>query len=271
MKTARWYGILYLSFCLWLLLFPPWMMRWGSYSHSLGRHWSRPFHWDWNEYMRKSFFVPNLAARIDYQELLYEAAIGLVALALLFLLLPALEMPIRRIRQLRSSSVSRNSSSSSLAMKALRVIIYVCVFALVAYASYSRGNKVQNQIADWVSANEAYGRSTDCGNLTREQCRIYWKETVEPNLRRAEQQWTILDADVADEIAHRSVSSSCRVSYDNLRAAMNQYYPIEDKVVVAMENGENGEIDRIGASEVEAMARVKATSKIHAVECKNQY
>jgi len=25
MKTARWFGILYLSFCLWLLLFPPWM------------------------------------------------------------------------------------------------------------------------------------------------------------------------------------------------------------------------------------------------------
>ena len=51
---------------------------------------------------------------------------------------------------------------------------------------------------------------------------------------------------------------------------MNQYYPIEDKVVAAMENGENGEIDRIGASEAEAMARVRATSKIHGVECKNQ-
>jgi hypothetical protein len=178
---------------------------------------------------------------------------------------------ITEVNRLRTSSVSRNSSSSSLAMKASGVIVFLGLFAIGAYVSYSRGNKVKNQMADWSFANEQYGRSTDCGNLTREQCRVYWKVTVEPNLRRAEQQWTILDADVADEIAHRSVSSSCRVSYDNLRAAMNQYYPIEDKVVAAMENGENGEIDRIGASEAEAMARVRATSKIHGVECKNQY
>jgi hypothetical protein len=157
------------------------------------------------------------------------------------------------------------------AMKASRVILFLGLFAIGGYVSYSRGNKVKNQIADWSFANEQYGRSTDCGNLTREQCRVYWKETVEPNLRRAEQQWTILDADVTEEMAHRSVSSSCRVSYDNLRSAMSQYYPIEDKVVAAMENGENGEIDRIGASEAEAMARVRATSKIHGVECKNQF
>jgi len=156
-------------------------------------------------------------------------------------------------------------------MKVSRVIVYLGIFAIAAYVSYSRGNKVQNQIADWDSANEHYERSTDCGNLTREQCRVYWKETVNPNLREAERQWTILDADVADEIARRSVSSSCRVSFDNLRVAMNQYYPIEDELVAAMENGENGDIDRIGASEAEALARVRATSKIHSVECKNQY
>jgi hypothetical protein len=156
-------------------------------------------------------------------------------------------------------------------MKVSRAIIYLSVFAIAAYASYSRGNKVQNQIADWDSANEHYERSTDCGNLSRGQCRVYWKETVNPKLREAERQWAILDADVADEIAHRSVSSSCRVSYDNLRAAMNQYYPIEDELVAAMENGESGEIDRIGASEAVALGKVRATSKIHRVECKNQY
>ena len=156
-------------------------------------------------------------------------------------------------------------------MQASRVIVYLGFFAIAAYVSYSRGNKVKNQIADWVSANEHYEKSTDCGNLTREQCRVYWKETVKPNLRQAEQQWTILEADVADEIARRSVSSSCRVSYDNLQAAMNEYYPIEDELVAAMENGENGDIDRIGASEAEALARVRATSKIHGVECKSQY
>jgi hypothetical protein len=100
MKTARWYGILYLSFCLWLLLFPPWIESYGSYSQSLGRHWrfSYPPYWQWREAQQQSFLVPNLRARIDYQQMLYEAAIGLVALALLFLLLPALEMLIRRIR-----------------------------------------------------------------------------------------------------------------------------------------------------------------------------
>jgi hypothetical protein len=100
MKTARWCGILCLSFCLWLLLFPPWMERDGSDSYSLGHHWrfSHPSHWAWQESAHQSFLVPNRWARIDYQQMLYEAAIGLVALALLFLLLPALEMSIRRIR-----------------------------------------------------------------------------------------------------------------------------------------------------------------------------
>jgi hypothetical protein len=106
---TRWYGILYLSLCLWLLLFPPWMLPYDvSYSYSLGHHWRFfiPSHWEWRESAQKSFLVPVWRARIDYQQLLYEAAIGLVALALLFLLLPALEASIRRIRLLRSSRTS---------------------------------------------------------------------------------------------------------------------------------------------------------------------
>jgi len=109
MKTARWYGILSLSFCLCLLLFPPWMESGRAFlsdklgtqvstvSHSLGHHWwfAVPLHWQWRADVRQSFLVPNLAAQIDYQQMLYEAAIGLVVFALLFLLLPALEMPAR--------------------------------------------------------------------------------------------------------------------------------------------------------------------------------
>ena len=100
MKTARWYGILCLSFCLLLLLFPPWMESYGSYSNSLGHHWrfSIHYHWVWQEYEQKSSLEPNFRVRIDYQQMLYEAAIGLVTLALLLLLLPALEISIRRIR-----------------------------------------------------------------------------------------------------------------------------------------------------------------------------
>jgi hypothetical protein len=115
MKTARWYGILCLSFFLWLLLFPPWMelsraflsdklgTQVSTVCHSLGHHWrfSVPLHWQWRADVRQSFLVPNLAARIDYQRMLYEAAIGFVALALLFLLLSALEMP-ERIRNWRN-------------------------------------------------------------------------------------------------------------------------------------------------------------------------
>jgi hypothetical protein len=142
-------------------------------------------------------------------------------------------------------------------MKASRFIVYLSVVAIAAYAGYSRENKVQNQIADWDSANEHYERSTDCGNLSREECRVYWKETVNPNLREAEGQWTILAADVADEIAHRSISSSCRDSYDNLREAMNQYYPIEDELVAAMENGENGEFEHLRSMLLSAMTSSK--------------
>jgi hypothetical protein len=69
-------------------------------SHSLGHHWkfSIPSHWEWRAGVRQSFLVPNLAARIDYQQMLYEAAIGLVALALLFLLLSPLGMATRKIK-----------------------------------------------------------------------------------------------------------------------------------------------------------------------------
>jgi len=110
MKTARWCGIFCLSFFLWLLLFPPWMElselsysdhigeRLNAYTSSLGHHWrfSVPYHWEWFQSDQQSFFVPNLDARIDYRQMLYEAVIGLVALALLFLLHPALEMAIRK-------------------------------------------------------------------------------------------------------------------------------------------------------------------------------
>jgi hypothetical protein len=118
MKTARWYGILCLSFFLWLLLFPPWMESRRTYlegrlgqfvsedevfpavvSHPLGHHWrfSVPSHWEWSELDQQSFFVPNLGARIDHRLMLYEVVIGLVAIGLLSLLLPALVMPLRRM------------------------------------------------------------------------------------------------------------------------------------------------------------------------------
>jgi hypothetical protein len=115
MKTARWYGILYLAFLLWLLLFPPWMeLREAlptdgieaertipAVYHSLGHHWRfsvllhQAYAWSQDTHAWGSFVVPNLKARIDYQLMFYEAAIGLVALSLLYLLLPALEMPTR--------------------------------------------------------------------------------------------------------------------------------------------------------------------------------
>lgn len=112
MKTARWFGIIYLSFFLWLLLFPPWMElsedffsnnigeRLHAYAPSLGHHWrfSVPLHWQWSDYEQQSSLVPNRDVRIDYHQMVYEATIGLVALALLFLFLPALEMPIRKIK-----------------------------------------------------------------------------------------------------------------------------------------------------------------------------
>jgi hypothetical protein len=107
MKTARWFRILYLSFVLWLLLFPPWMeSRYAELyypdsvlKYRLGHHWrfSEPLHWQWFPVEGRSFYVADSGARIDYRLMLYEAAIVVVALALLFVLLSALEMPIRKI------------------------------------------------------------------------------------------------------------------------------------------------------------------------------
>lgn len=127
MKTARWYGILSLSYCLWLLLFPPWMessraslsdklgTQVSTVSHSLGHNWrfSAPLHWQWGADVRQRFLVPNLAARIDYQRMLYEAAIVFVALALQFLLLSALEMPAR-IRNWRNRDLKGTMTSETL-------------------------------------------------------------------------------------------------------------------------------------------------------------
>lgn len=110
MKTARWFGIFYLSFLLRLLLFPPWMElsahfikdntggRFHPYAN-LGHHWrfAIPLHWEWWAGPQQSYFLPNLGAWIDYRLMLYEATIGLVTSALLFLLFPALKMPIRKI------------------------------------------------------------------------------------------------------------------------------------------------------------------------------
>jgi hypothetical protein len=109
MKTARWYGILCLSFFLWLLLFPPWMWMEPHYgvhpftaSYSLGNHWrfTVPLHWEWSEAAQRSLLVPDrrMQTQIDYQLMQYEAVIGFVALALLSFLLSALEIPIRKIQ-----------------------------------------------------------------------------------------------------------------------------------------------------------------------------
>jgi len=111
MKAARWFGIIYLSFLLWLLLFPPWVELQRTYlygdedrhastvAHALGHHWrfSIPFRWEWSQGDQQSYFLPNLAARIDYRQMLYEAVTGLVALALLFLLLSVVKMPLRKM------------------------------------------------------------------------------------------------------------------------------------------------------------------------------
>ena len=114
MKMARWYGILSLSFCLWLLLFPPWVWTEHHYAltatYSLGNHWrfNVPPHWEWSEAAQQSHLVPDrrMQTQVDYQLMQYEAVIGLVAVSLLFLLLPALEMPAR-IRNWRKRDLKR--------------------------------------------------------------------------------------------------------------------------------------------------------------------
>lgn len=105
MKAARWYGVLSISFLLWLMLFPPWVdSAWAeAYSpdsavlHRLGHHWrfSVPLHWSWSESSRQSIFVSDWGARIDYRLMTYEAVVGLLAIALAFLFIRSLEGPAR--------------------------------------------------------------------------------------------------------------------------------------------------------------------------------
>ncbi len=107
MKALRAFAILSLGFCLWILLFPPWVdsenwLIWNPDSssvHRLGHHWrfSAPPRWQWSEQIRKSVPEPVWTARIDYRLLAYEIAIAVAALGLLVLLLQASSGMIRKL------------------------------------------------------------------------------------------------------------------------------------------------------------------------------
>ena len=107
MKAFRIFGILSLSFCLWILLFPPWasvefalIQAPDSTSfHRLGHHWrfTAPMYWRWDSSVRTSSYVPNVGARIDYRLMAYEIAIGLVAVALWVLIMEASSGLIRKL------------------------------------------------------------------------------------------------------------------------------------------------------------------------------
>lgn len=108
MRALRGLAIMYLSFELWLMLFPPWIdSNWAqqiypdsAVTHRLGHHWrfSAPLHWAWLEETRKSFLEPDLVARIDYRLMLYESVLGLAVSMFIVIVLDMLN----RSRKTRS-------------------------------------------------------------------------------------------------------------------------------------------------------------------------
>jgi hypothetical protein len=106
MKSLRLYGALGLGYCLWRLLFPPWIeSEYGqiwypdTLRYRLGHHWrfSAPMHWSWSFDTRTSIYVADWGARIDYRLMLYEIILGLVAIGFLVFLVDVLQSPVRAL------------------------------------------------------------------------------------------------------------------------------------------------------------------------------
>ena len=130
MKTLRLFGVLSLGYCLWRLLFPPWIeseyvqIRYpDTLLHRLGHHWrfSAPMHWSWRFDTSTSIYVADWGAQIDYRLMAYEIVLGLVAIGFLVLLIvflaDVMQRPFRAlvgwIRRLRRASLERRESSWS--------------------------------------------------------------------------------------------------------------------------------------------------------------
>jgi len=95
---------------------------------------------------------------------------------------------------------------------------------------------VEKHIADWKAAGAKYLASADCGALKGDACQDHWRTVVAPNLKASEAAWAVIENDFAYEVAHRSVPDSCRVAYANMQAAVNEFYPVEDKLVSLVVN-----------------------------------
>lgn len=126
----RIYGVLSLGYCLWRLLFPPWIeseyvqIRYpDTLRYRLGHHWrfSAPMHWSWRFDTSTSIYVADWGARIDYRLMVYEIILGLVAIGFLVLLVgllvDVLQSPGRalmvRITRLRRAWLDRRERSWS--------------------------------------------------------------------------------------------------------------------------------------------------------------
>lgn len=98
-NTARWLGIAYLAFAVWLMFFPPWVAsRYAQLNYPdaparwrLGHHWRFAWPASW------IFYAGDHGARIDSRLLVYEAATAFLCAALLFLVLSALHRPLRAL------------------------------------------------------------------------------------------------------------------------------------------------------------------------------
>jgi hypothetical protein len=121
----------------------------------------------------------------------------------------------------------------------------------------------------WKAANKTLAASESCGDKDLPTCRAQWKATVAPNLTQAETDWAVVQADIAYEFNHRTVSNSCQIAYADMRATLNEFYPVEDKIVTAFMLDDMSTVKQLAIQEAPLANRVKATAAVDSTECKN--
>jgi hypothetical protein len=92
---------------------------------------------------------------------------------------------------------------------------------------------------------------------------------VQPNLKRTEAAWRTVEAQMVYELAHRSVPETCRAAFADMQLAVDQYYPVEDRLVAAVIDKSFDNIKGLTTLEQTSSAHVEETGKADGIACKD--
>jgi hypothetical protein len=128
---------------------------------------------------------------------------------------------------------------------------------------------MNRDVAAWKAAGAAYEKSADCGALKPEACVEHWRTVVQPNLKQTEAAWRTVEAQMVYGLAHRSVPETCRAAFADMQFAVDQYYPVEDRLVAAVIDKSFDNIKGLTTLEQTSSARVQETGKADGIACKD--